>query len=98
LSPTINTESRETFPFVSKDNILYFASDGHPGLGGLDVFAIDLEYPTKAKVVNLGKAVNSEQDDFSFIIDPDSKKAFLLPIEMVEKGAMIFIVLSRPKN
>ena len=76
LGTGINTESRETFPFVTKDNILYFASDGHPGLGGLDVFAINLEYPEKAKVVNVGKAVNSKQDDFSFIINPDTKRGF----------------------
>jgi hypothetical protein len=34
----INTEGRETFPFVNADNEIYFASDGHPGLGGLDIF------------------------------------------------------------
>ena len=38
LGPTINTEGRETFPFVAADNTLFFASNGHPGLGGLDIF------------------------------------------------------------
>jgi hypothetical protein len=37
LGNSINTEGRETFPFVNDDNEIYFASDGHPGLGGLDI-------------------------------------------------------------
>jgi hypothetical protein len=37
LGRSINTEGRETFPFVNADNEIYFASDGHPGLGGLDI-------------------------------------------------------------
>jgi len=42
LGDRINTAGRETFPYVTDDDILYFASDGHPGLGGLDIFAVDL--------------------------------------------------------
>jgi hypothetical protein len=38
LGKSINTEGKETFPFISNENEIYFASDGHPGLGGLDVF------------------------------------------------------------
>ncbi|WP_088342192.1 OmpA family protein [Robiginitalea sediminis] len=69
LGPKINTEARETFPFVSADNVLYFASDGHPGLGGLDIFATKIEYlPYGGKVQNVGRPVNSEMDDFTFII------------------------------
>ena len=67
LGPTINTESRETFPYILEET-LYFASDGHPGLGGLDVFAAKLD-GSSTEVLNLGKPVNGIQDDFSFIID-----------------------------
>jgi len=67
LGNTINTEARETFPFMHKD-ILYFASDGHPGLGGLDVFAINFK-EEKSQIVNVGEPINSKQDDFSFIIN-----------------------------
>jgi hypothetical protein len=41
-------ESRETFPYISPDNKMYFASDGHPGLGGLDVFVMDLSSKLQA--------------------------------------------------
>lgn len=76
LGNTINTEARETFPFVTASNELYFASDGHPGLGGLDVFATKIEDMDNLYIVNVGKSVNSEQDDFSFIINDETKKGF----------------------
>jgi len=76
LGNNINTESRETFPFVTNDNTLYFASDGHPGLGGLDVFATRISDLENIYIVNVGKPVNSEEDDFSFIINEETGKGF----------------------
>ncbi len=76
LGNTINTEARETFPFVTADNVLYFASDGHPGLGGLDVFATSIEDMGNLYIVNTGKPINSEQDDFAFIMNNETKKGF----------------------
>ena len=76
LGKGINTESRETFPYITSDNTLYFASDGHPGLGGLDIFATDLSDMENSYIVNVGKPVNSEEDDFSFIINDETRKGF----------------------
>ncbi len=77
LGDKINTEARETFPFISNKNELYFASDGHPGLGGLDVFITQLnEDGTHGKIKNLGEPVNSNSDDFAFIMDTASKNGF----------------------
>ena len=76
LGSEINTEGRETFPFVTRDNVLYFASDGHPGLGGLDVFATKIDDLDNLYIVNVGEPVNSKQDDFSFIMAPESAKGF----------------------
>jgi outer membrane protein OmpA-like peptidoglycan-associated protein/tetratricopeptide (TPR) repeat protein len=76
LGNQINTESRETFPFVTSENVLYFASDGHPGLGGLDIFASKIDDLTAPYIVNVGEPINSLQDDFSFIIDEESRKGF----------------------
>jgi outer membrane protein OmpA-like peptidoglycan-associated protein/tetratricopeptide (TPR) repeat protein len=64
LGTKINTTERENFPFITDDNLLYFASSGKQGLGGFDVFKIDLNLDSTAE--NLGKPVNSEKDDFSF--------------------------------
>ena len=76
LGDKVNTEARETFPFITESNVLYFASDGHPGLGGLDVFAVPLYSLEDGHVVNVGKPVNSAQDDFSFIFDEATDKGF----------------------
>ena len=73
----VNTPARETFPFVTGDGILYFSSDGHPGLGGLDIFAIPIADITYGgKILNVGRPVNSEQDDFTFIISDKTHKGY----------------------
>ncbi len=76
LGVNINTGGRETFPYVTDDDILYFSSDGHAGLGGLDIFAVDLKNIENSKIVNLGEPLNSISDDFSFIINPKTKKGY----------------------
>ena len=63
LGSIINTEGRESYPFVTKDNILLFASDGHPGQGGFDIFALDLNQ-AGATPVHLSAPLNSAFDDF----------------------------------
>lgn len=77
LGPRINTEGKETFPFISDSNELYFASDGHPGLGGLDIFVSKLnQNDAIGAPVNVGAPVNSPTDDFAFIINTESKGFF----------------------
>ncbi|MEX2485774.1 MAG: OmpA family protein [Brumimicrobium sp.] len=70
-----NTEGEEMFPFVSADNKLYFASNGHLGLGGLDVFALDLNN-SSARPINLGAGINSAADDFGLIVDESLKSGY----------------------
>lgn len=78
LGNKINTEARETFPFVSENNELYFASDGHPGLGGLDVFVTKINDDNSfGKINNVGAPVNSNKDDFAFFIDTTTKIGFV---------------------
>lgn len=77
LGPTINTEARETFPFISAENELYFSSDGRPGLGGLDIFVTKInEDGTFEDIQNVGQPVNSKQDDFAFTIDSKNRNGF----------------------
>jgi outer membrane protein OmpA-like peptidoglycan-associated protein/tetratricopeptide (TPR) repeat protein len=77
LGPEINTEGRESFPFISEENELYFASDGRPGLGGLDIFQVSINSNDSFKdVQNIGAPVNSSQDDFAFMIDKSRKGFF----------------------
>jgi outer membrane protein OmpA-like peptidoglycan-associated protein/tetratricopeptide (TPR) repeat protein len=77
LGNNINTEARETFPFVTSEEILYISSDGHPGLGGLDVFATKIKFGKyDGAVVNVGEPVNSQMDDFTFILNEESHKGY----------------------
>ncbi len=70
LGPKVNTTERENFPYISDENKLYFASDGQLGYGGLDIFVADIdENGMIGDILNLGKPINSPQDDFSFAID-----------------------------
>lgn len=78
LGENINTEARETFPFITEDEILYFSSDGHPGLGGLDVFATKIKRKDfQGKVLNVGEPINSNFDDFTFIFDESKKTGYM---------------------
>lgn len=78
LGDAINTEGRETFPFISSDNELYFASDGHPGLGGLDVFVHKIENDGWNKyVLNVGEPLNSSNDDFGFLINTSTQTGYV---------------------
>ncbi|QTY26289.1 OmpA family protein [Flavobacterium sp. CS20] len=66
LGSKVNTPARESFPFVDADNKLFFSSDGHLGLGGLDVFHTSMNNGSYAKPENLGAPINSSNDDFAF--------------------------------
>ncbi|QGK73124.1 OmpA family protein [Flavobacterium sp. SLB02] len=77
LGNTINTEGKETFPYITNENEIYFASDGHPGLGGLDVFVGKIEdNATISNIQNVGGDINSPKDDFAYIIDPVSRRGY----------------------
>ena len=74
LGKTINTAGRETFPHVTDDGELYFATDGHPGLGGLDVFVTKINGENSySQPINIGKPVNEQMDDFAFMINTKSR-------------------------
>ncbi len=64
LGEFINTDGDEMFPYVRTDSVIYFASDGHPGFGGLDLFKATLTPSGGWSVVNMGQPINSPADDF----------------------------------
>ena len=77
LGESINTIHREQFPFLTEDGTLYFASDGHQGNGNLDVFmSLKLSNSEFDKPLNLGSTINSEMDDFNFILDDINNKGY----------------------
>ncbi len=74
--PVINTEGNEMFPTLIKDSVLYFASNGQGGLGGLDVFAIPFNSGKLGTVKNIGAPINSSRDDFGIIYDPKTETGY----------------------
>ena len=75
LSRTINSDKDEKFPFIQNDT-LYFASDGHTGMGGLDVFrSVKTNENAWTPIINLKAPINSGWDDFGYVVDPNFKSS-----------------------
>ena len=87
LGNIVNTEGNESFPFIyQEENNLYFSSDGHVGLGLLDVFAtVKNENDEIVNVINLGEPINSKYDDFGYFL---SKEGFSGYISSNRKGGV----------
>lgn len=76
LGETINTSGKEMFPFVDKEGILYFSSDGRPGMAGLDIYAAKSGDDGQFLVANFGSPLNSKYDDFGLILNTDSLSGY----------------------
>jgi len=85
LGKSVNTPGREMFSFVSKNDILYYSSDGLNGKGGLDIYAYDLKNKN-GKPTNLGAPINSYKDDFAFLINDSSKTGYFSSNRGAGKG------------
>ncbi|QLE00574.1 OmpA family protein [Galbibacter sp. BG1] len=77
VGPNVNTPKREQFPYISSSNLLYFSSDGHAGMGLLDVFVSVIENGVYQKPLNVGLPINSRFDDFSFYLDEGTKDGYV---------------------
>lgn len=90
LGPQVNTAGDDSFPWVTEDGTLYFSSNGHLGLGGLDVFKFK-----NGKVSNLGAPVNSAMDDFAFTYSEESGKGFVSSNRKGGKGSDDIYAINR---
>ena len=77
LGDNINTEGKELFPYLDSNGTLYFSSNGHMGIGGLDVFYAEAQGDGFGVVNNLGKGVNSSADDFAYKYDPTTQSGYV---------------------
>jgi outer membrane protein OmpA-like peptidoglycan-associated protein len=87
LGDNINTEGKEVFPYVANNGTLYFSSDAHPGIGGLDVFYADATGNSFGAVHNLGSGVNSPSDDFSYKYNPTTEEGYVSSNRKGGKGS-----------
>lgn len=76
LGPEINTPGNEMFPYIHPDGTLYFASDGHPGMGGLDIFKAKKGEDGRWVVENMRYPINSPADDFGIIFEKDREAGY----------------------
>lgn len=78
LGKDINTEGQEMFPWISPDGLFFFSSNGHVGLGGLDIFVMTMDPQTFSfdNITNVGKPMNSQNDDFAISFNQDGKTGF----------------------
>ena len=77
LGKTVNSKGNEMFPFIDEKGNLYFSSDGHAGLGDLDIFFVQMDGTTsKGQVINLGAPINSSKDDFGIVTDAFRKAGY----------------------
>ncbi|WP_417859799.1 OmpA family protein [Winogradskyella sediminis] len=87
LGQKVNTEGQEMFPYISSNNTLYFSSNGHLGLGGLDVFYTKEIDGKLAPIRNVGIPINSNSDDFAFSIDEENDEGFVSSNRTGGKGS-----------
>lgn len=76
LGEAINTTGNELFPYVRHDGTLYFASNGHPGFGGLDLFKAKQDSLGKWQVTNMMTPLNSNGDDFGITFDKAGEQGY----------------------
>ena len=76
LGEIVNTTKNEMFPFVKSDTLFYFSSNGHPGMGGLDIFKAHLDSEKKWVVENMKFPINSSADDFGIIFQKEEEKGY----------------------
>jgi len=87
LGPVINTPGDEMFPYLRSDTVLYFASDAHPGMGGLDIFVTTIdEEGNWSKPENVKPPINSEFNDFGIVFNPEEEKGFFSSDRRGRKG------------
>lgn len=84
--PKINTAGDEAFPFIHPSGTLYFSSNGHPGIGGYDIFFADWEDNDFTEVMNLKYPTNSTADDFGFVLDENKEVGYLSSNRFGGKG------------
>lgn len=87
LGATINTPGNEVFPYQRKDGVLYFSSDGHGGIGGLDIFSSQQENGVWTEAANQGVPLNGTTDDFGITFNEDGSRGFFTSDRVGGKGS-----------
>ena len=91
MGEQINTSGNEVFPFIHYDGSLYFSSDGHVGMGGLDIFKAEFDEENVLRsIINMKSPINSSNDDFGIIFENEDEKGYLSSNRLGSKGDDIY--------
>ncbi len=96
LGSEVNTAKNEVFPFFHESGTLFFSSDGHDGLGGLDIFMIDLSKRIWGNPINLGEPFNSPKDDLGLVLDENGELGYFTSDRDGGKGRDDIYVFEAP--
>ncbi|WP_394971660.1 cell envelope biogenesis protein OmpA [uncultured Croceitalea sp.] len=97
LGPKVNTKKNDLYPNLKNGTLLFFASEGRKGYGGLDLFAVQVAKNTLTESVNLGKGINSAYDDFSLALVPEKGMGYVMSNRgKKNKVSQIAISYSKP--
>jgi maltoporin len=97
LGPKVNTKKNDLYPSLKNGTLLFFASEGRKGYGGLDLFAVQVAKNTLTESVNLGKSINSAYDDFSLALVPEKGMGYVMSNRgKKSKVSQIAITYSKP--
>lgn len=77
MGELINTAGTEVFPFIAPQGNLFFSSNGHDGLGGLDIYEVSMRNNKPMRLYNMGEPVNSQYDDFGIFLEADGKSGYI---------------------
>lgn len=84
---SVNTPGDEMYPFIHADGTLYFASNGHIGMGGLDIFMAEAQGDDWGNVTNMRSPINSSSDDFAIIFEKEQEKGYFTSNREDGKGS-----------
>lgn len=98
LGPKINTFGDEQWPFISQDNTLYFASDGHIGFGGLDMFRAKFNNGEWNHVENMMFPFNTAKDDFGYVINRNNPREGFISTNRTSDGSVDVIFYVQPRE
>jgi outer membrane protein OmpA-like peptidoglycan-associated protein/5-hydroxyisourate hydrolase-like protein (transthyretin family) len=83
---SVNTEGKEMFPYIGKTGVLYFASNGHVGLGGLDLYRAEPKDSGFSVPMNMGYPLNTNHDDFAFIVNANETVGYVSSNRIIEES------------
>lgn len=96
LGEPINTEGKEVYPYVHPDGTLYFSSNGHLGMGGLDIFKVFPDDEGRIQIENMKYPINSPSDDFGIVFEQDIERGYFTSSRSSRGDDNIFMFMLPP--